>query len=58
MKGSNKHTKSLNCKVCGEEVRNVGEDAVKVTCSSCVNKLMQTGILPSEEDEISDNDDQ
>jgi hypothetical protein len=50
------HIKSLNCKGCGEEVKNVGEDVVKVTCSSCVNKSMQTGILPSEEDEISDDD--
>ena len=57
MKRSNKHNKSLNCKICGEEVKNVGEDAEKVTCWKCVNKSMQTVILPSEEeDDISDND--
>ena len=42
MKG--KSTKSLNCKVCGEEVKNVGHEAAKVTCSICVSKSMQTGI--------------
>lgn len=42
MKG--KSTKSLNCKICGEEVKNVGHDADKVTCSKCVCKSMQTGI--------------
>lgn len=56
MKQSNKHNKSLNCKVCGEEVKNVGEDAEKVTCWKCVNRSMQTVILPSEEEDISDND--
>lgn len=42
MKG--KSTKSLNCKICGEEVKNVGADAEKVTCSMCVSKSMRTGI--------------
>lgn len=42
MKG--KSTKSLNCKVCGEEVKNVGHEATKVTCSICVSKSMQTGV--------------
>lgn len=42
MKG--KSTKSLDCKICGEEVKNVGHDAVKVTCSKCVSKSMQTGV--------------
>jgi len=32
--------KSISCSECGEEVKNVGEDAVKVTCYSCVNKSM------------------
>jgi hypothetical protein len=33
-------SKSLDCKVCGEEVHNVGEDTVAVTCWKCVNKMM------------------
>ena len=41
--------KTLDCKICGEEVKNVGHDADKVTCSICVQKSLQTGILPSEE---------
>jgi len=51
MKG--KSTKSLDCKICGEEVKNVGHDTVKVTCSKCVSKSMQTGvsIIDDEEEE-------
>ena len=45
------HNKSLNCKICGREVKNVGEDAVAVTCTSCVSKGMQAmPIQPDEED--------
>jgi hypothetical protein len=48
---SRKHTKSLNCKICGEEVKNVGEDAEKVTCWKCVSKMMSTNVsLADEED--------
>jgi hypothetical protein len=32
--------KSLPCKTCGRIVENVGEEAVKVTCSSCVFGLV------------------
>jgi len=51
MKG--KSTKSLDCKICGEEVKNIGHDTVKVTCYKCVNKSMQTGvsIIDDEEEE-------
>ena len=56
MKKRNKHTKSLDCKICGEEVSNVGSEAVKVTCWRCVNKSMNTGVLPSEEKDILDDD--
>jgi len=51
MKG--KSTKSLDCKICGDEVSNVGHDTVKVTCSKCVSKSMQTGvsIIDDEEEE-------
>ena len=46
-----KNTKTLNCKICGEEVKNVGEDVVKVTCWKCVNKSMNTNVsLADEED--------
>lgn len=31
------NSKTLPCKICGDEVTNVGHDAVKVTCSTCVN---------------------
>ncbi|MFW9948505.1 MAG: hypothetical protein ACFFKA_00090 [Candidatus Thorarchaeota archaeon] len=36
-------TKTLNCKECGNEVHNVGHDAVAVTCFRCVNKSMVLG---------------
>lgn len=39
-----KKTKTLNCKICGEEVNNVGEDAEKVTCWKCVQAMMR-GII-------------
>lgn len=46
-----KNTKSLNCKICGEEVKNVGHDAEKVTCWKCVNKMMNTHIPLTDEGE-------
>lgn len=36
--------KILECRICGEEVHNCGEDAVKVTCWKCVHKSMMTGV--------------
>jgi len=39
-----KHKPTLDCKVCGETVEHVGEDAVKVTCSLCVSKMMRENI--------------
>ena len=56
MKNRSKHTKSLDCKICGDEVPNVGEDAEKITCWRCVNKSMSTVVLPSEEEDILDDD--
>ena len=44
MKKTGKHTKNLNCRYCGEEVKNVGDETVKVTCSTCVNKSLSTGV--------------
>lgn len=32
--------KSLSCKVCGDEVTNVGFEAVSVTCHTCVNNSL------------------
>jgi hypothetical protein len=41
MKNNNVNSyKSLPCKTCGRIVENVGEEAVKVTCSSCVFGLV------------------
>lgn len=45
MKGK-KNTKTLNCKICGEEVKNVGSEAEKVTCWKCVNKMMSSSYIP------------
>jgi hypothetical protein len=58
MKKNGKHTKSLNCRYCSEEVLHVGDEAVKVTCSRCVNKSLSTGIeiLDDDEDEESTNE--
>ncbi len=36
-----KQLKSLDCKVCGEEVKNVGETATAVTCWKCVAKSLR-----------------
>jgi hypothetical protein len=44
-----KSTKSLNCKFCGEEVKNVGHDAVKITCWKCVNLSMQSNVPLADE---------
>ena len=54
MKRTGKHTKSLDCRYCGEEVQNVGDDAVKVTCSSCVNKALATNITPIDDEDLED----
>lgn len=48
----NTKTKTLDCKICGNEVKNVGHDAVKVTCYVCVNKSMLTGISLDEDMDI------
>ena len=32
--------KSLDCKLCGERVDNVGAEAVAVTCWKCVSRSM------------------
>ena len=50
MKGK---TKTLKCKECEEPVYNVGHDAVAVTCSTCVNKMMRENVTMehNEEDE-------
>lgn len=34
--------KELPCKICGETVKNVGEQATHVTCWKCVNEIMKT----------------
>jgi len=56
MKKNGKHTKSLNCRYCSEEVLHVGDEAVKVTCSRCVNRSLSTGIEILDDDEESTNE--
>lgn len=46
--GKVRKNKSLNCKICNEEVKNVGEDATAVTCWKCVMNSMR-GHIPSDE---------
>lgn len=43
-------TKSLDCKLCGDEVKNVGEDTTAVTCWRCVNKMMSGEINKCNDD--------
>lgn len=50
-----KQLKSLDCKVCGTEVKNVGETATAVTCWQCVAKSLRgevscSGSLAERED--------
>ncbi len=42
--------KTLNCKICNEEVHNVGVEAEKVTCWRCVQRSMR-GIVEYCKDE-------
>ena len=49
------HIKSIKCSECGEEVKNVGEDAVKVTCYSCVSKSMRNMPKHIDDDETEDD---
>lgn len=35
-----RNNKSLKCKECGEWVYNVGDNAVAVTCSKCVQRSL------------------
>lgn len=46
--------KSLNCKVCDTKVDNVGEEAVAVTCSKCVQASLCVPIASSTLSEESD----
>lgn len=39
-----KKTKALDCKECGEEVKNVGMNAVEVICWRCVAKSLNRGL--------------
>ena len=43
--------KTLNCKECGRQVQNVGEDAVAVICSKCVQESLRCCIKIEETDE-------
>jgi hypothetical protein len=51
-----KSTKSLDCKICGEEVKNVGCDAEKVTCWKCVSKSLNGIVSLADEEEDENND--
>lgn len=51
-------TKSMACHYCGEEVHNVGEDVIKITCWKCVNASMRGTITIESDvnqDEITNN---
>ena len=48
--------KTLECKICGEEVHNCGTDAEKVTCWKCVNRMMTTGVDLLTDDEEDEED--
>lgn len=39
-----KDNKTLNCKVCGDEVQNVGAEATAVTCWRCVSASLRCTI--------------
>jgi len=45
-----KSYKSLNCKICGEEVKNVGGDATAVTCWRCVSRGMRLDPIDDEDE--------
>lgn len=48
-------SKTLNCKICGDEVYNVGSEAVSVTCWRCVSASARGTIL--EDDKEDDKED-
>jgi len=47
----NKNTKDLKCKVCGDLVKGVGDDAIEVTCWKCTLKTLNTEISDSNTEE-------
>lgn len=47
---SKKNDRTLDCRECGEEVKNVGEDATAVVCWKCVAKALSKGGSCFEED--------
>lgn len=49
MSYKSRKSKSLNCKLCGEEVKNVDEETIAVTCWRCVNKMMRGEINKCDE---------
>ncbi len=48
-------SKTLNCKICGDEVRNVGSEAVAVTCWRCVSASVRGTILEDNEEDIEED---
>ena len=42
--------KTLNCKICDEQVKGVNEDTVAVTCWRCVSASLRSTVSESEED--------
>lgn len=50
------NSKELDCKVCGETVKGVGEDATAVTCWKCVTKGLSCGLTYSDIDDIHEDE--
>jgi len=48
--------KDLDCKICGETVKNVGLEAEYVTCWKCVNDQLRGMPLPCQEEEVEEEE--
>jgi hypothetical protein len=44
--------KTLNCKICGDEVHNVGSEATAVTCWRCVSASLRGTIVEDDKEDI------
>lgn len=47
--------KTLNCKICGDEVSNVGEEATAVTCWRCVSASLRGIIIDDDKEDYITN---
>jgi len=53
-----KDNKTLNCKICGDEVHNCGSEAIAVTCWRCVSASLRCTVTDDDIKTTKNEDDE